>query len=106
MSKRKILKWKHLCKAQGSSIKGKSPKWYERLIELTTDKDGSRNLSRKYVNMNKNWSCRKQINLYDEENDIGKNQLITWNDINNDIVLENTKRNPKVKILRKLEYIG
>ncbi|PKK67774.1 hypothetical protein RhiirC2_783091 [Rhizophagus irregularis] len=102
VSKRKILKWKHLCKAQGSSIKGKSPKWYERLIELTTDKDGSRNLSCKYVNKNKNWSCRKQINLYDEENDIGKNQLITWNDNNNDIVFGKYKKKSKSKNFKKI----
>ncbi|PKY33618.1 hypothetical protein RhiirB3_452668 [Rhizophagus irregularis] len=98
VSKRKILKWK----AQGSSIKGKSPKWYERLIELTTDKDGSRNLSRKYVNMNKNWSFRKQINLYDEEKDIGKNQLITWNDNNNDIVFGKYKKKSKSKNFKKI----
>ncbi|CAB4402629.1 unnamed protein product [Rhizophagus irregularis] len=102
VSKRKNIKWKHLCKAQGSSIKGKSPKWYERLIELTTDKDGSRNLSRKYVNMNKNWSCRKQINLYDKENDIGKNQLITWNDNNNDIVFGKYKKKSKSKNFKKI----
>ncbi|PKY59159.1 hypothetical protein RhiirA4_481674 [Rhizophagus irregularis] len=59
------------------------------------DKDGSRNLSRKHVNMNKNWSCSKQINLYEEENDIGKNQLITWNDNNNDIVFGKYKKKSK-----------
>lgn len=33
------MKWKHFCKKHGTSIKGKQPKWYAHLLELTTDND-------------------------------------------------------------------
>ena len=94
---------KHLCKALNVSTKGKQPKRYNNLIKIVTDNVGSRSLSQRYYNMNKDWSFKQQRkNIYDKEKKLGKNQLVTWNDDDNNIIFGKYKKKSTSKNFKNI----
>jgi hypothetical protein len=96
-----LLKWKHLCKELNVEAKGKIPKWYNALIEKVTEEGSSRELSRKYKNKLKNWDKRYTYDLYDEDEKLSKNKLVTWND-NNNCIFAQYKKISKSKNFKKI----
>ncbi|CAB5369698.1 unnamed protein product [Rhizophagus irregularis] len=83
------------------STKGVQPLWYKELIKVITVNDGSRNLRNCYSNMNKDWSYKNNLSIYDEEEMIDKNELITWNE-NNEVIIGKYKKKSKSKQFKKL----
>ncbi|PKK59994.1 hypothetical protein RhiirC2_793996 [Rhizophagus irregularis] len=83
------------------STKGVQPQWYKELIKVVTDNDGSRNLRNCYSNMNKDWSYKNNLSIYDEEEMIDKNELITWNE-NNEVIIGKYKKKSTSKKFKKL----
>ncbi|PKK65988.1 hypothetical protein RhiirC2_715180 [Rhizophagus irregularis] len=100
-SGRKILKWTHLCKKLNMSTKGVQPQWYKELIKVVTVNDGSRNLRNRYFNMNKDWSYKNNLSIYDEEGKIDKNELLTWNE-NNEVIIGKYRKKSSSKKFKKL----
>ncbi|PKK38832.1 hypothetical protein RhiirC2_805499 [Rhizophagus irregularis] len=83
------------------STKGVQPQWYKELINVVTDNDGSRNLRNHYYNMNKDWSYKNNLSIYDKKETIDKNELITWNE-NNEIIIGKYKKKSTSKKFKKL----
>ncbi|PKC09158.1 hypothetical protein RhiirA5_375674 [Rhizophagus irregularis] len=74
-----MLKWKHLCKEKGLNTKGKTPKWFKD-IENKILEDGNniiRKIKKEYIGQVTKSNIH--INLFDENEKKGKNQIITWN---------------------------
>ncbi|PKY51900.1 hypothetical protein RhiirA4_424850 [Rhizophagus irregularis] len=77
-----MLKWKHLIKEKGLNTKGRIPKWFKNIEStLLEDKEGiSRKIKNNYISVIQKKNIN--INYFDENEKISKNQIITWNDLN------------------------
>jgi hypothetical protein len=106
ISEYKILKWKHLVRRNNNEIKGKIPKWYHRLLELTTEDNSTRIINRKYqkiikANTTNTWSTisSHQYNGVD----INTKSVITWNENNNEPIFSKYKKKSNSK---NFKHIG
>lgn len=74
----RMKKWKHFCIENNFSIKGKIPKWFN-IVKKEITIEGSREIDKKYKNR---LLKRNNINLqlFDENEKVSKNSIVTWND--------------------------
>lgn len=75
-----LMKWKHLGKEKGKSIKGKVPKWFKQIEQEVIQDPVSdiRKIKNKYIDT----SAKRMIhtNYFDENIKEKKNEVVTWND--------------------------
>ncbi|RGB36593.1 hypothetical protein C1646_666821 [Rhizophagus diaphanus] len=77
---RYLMKWKHFLIKNDLNLKGKVPRWFKRIEEVIIEDHLTRKIKDKYIESEKN-SKEIHIKLYDEDEKINKNDVISW--INN-----------------------
>ncbi|PKB99447.1 hypothetical protein RhiirA5_429683 [Rhizophagus irregularis] len=106
-----MLKWKHLCKEKGLNTQRKTPKWFKNIEEkILEDKDNRkvRKIKKEFIGSDVNRNIH--INLFDENEKIKKNCIVTWNDNHEYLIFAEDKKRSQSKNYKRiglhLELVG
>ncbi|GES87658.1 hypothetical protein GLOIN_2v1824527 [Rhizophagus clarus] len=97
----KILKWKHFCKINNLSTKGKIPFWFTKIkneIMITN----TRKLKDKFLNRQYNNNYKSKTIIYDETSDLERKAIITWNDPEGNIIFSENKKKSRSKKYKRI----
>ncbi|PKC71219.1 hypothetical protein RhiirA1_453784 [Rhizophagus irregularis] len=100
--KKNLMKWKHICVAQEKNIKGPVPKWYKTIKNETTI-EGTYKLKKEYLIENLK-DKDIHLKLFDEEEKINKNSVITWNDKEGNVIFGKDKKKSLSKKYKRIGY--
>src|SRR5688500_19093245 len=96
------MKWKHLCKERGVSIKGKVPKWFKQVEKevIQEPETNTRKIKNKYIgNLMKS---KIHVHYFDDNKKPEKNVIVTWNDNKGTPMFGEDKKRSKSKNHKKL----
>ncbi|GET00047.1 hypothetical protein GLOIN_2v1843317 [Rhizophagus clarus] len=96
----KILKWKHFCKINDLSMKGKIPFWFTKIKNEITITN-TRNLKEKYLNRQYNY-IESKSKIYDETLNLERKAIITWNDSEGETIFSENKKKSRSKKYKRI----
>ncbi|GBC00335.1 hypothetical protein RclHR1_38140001, partial [Rhizophagus clarus] len=97
----KILKWKHFCKINNLSTKGKIPFWFTKIKNEITITN-TRNLKEKFLNRQYNNNYESKTIIYDETSDLERKAIITWNDPEGNTIFSENKKKSRSKKYKRI----
>ncbi|GBB97266.1 hypothetical protein RclHR1_29510001, partial [Rhizophagus clarus] len=96
----KILKWKHFCKINDLSTKGKIPFWFTKIKNEITIMN-TRKLKEKYLNWQYN-NNELKLKTYDEILNLERKVIITWNDSEGETIFSENKKKSRSKKYKRI----
>ncbi|PKK65711.1 hypothetical protein RhiirC2_808487, partial [Rhizophagus irregularis] len=97
-----LMKWKHICVAQGKNTKGPIPKWYKIIKEKVT-MEGTYKLKNEYILENLRQK-NIHLKLFDDNEKITKNYFVTWNDKEGNVIFGKDKKKSTSKKYKRIGY--
>lgn len=97
------MKWKHFLIENDLNLKGKVPRWFKRIEEVIIEDHLMRKIKDKYIESEKNFK-EIHIKLYDEDEKINKNDVISWNNNQGFPIFGMDKKKSRSKNLKRIGY--